>query len=269
MTGTPIQNRLEDLGSLVAFLRIAPFDDMAEFRRHIVAPIADQSSQGTRNLRVLLDTICLRRTKIVLDLPDLVSEERVLDLSEEERNIYSTTSSQTVAAIKEQVMSEKGSKAYLGIFQLQLRLRRICNHGTFTNTALDGIVEEAAFDAEEALWSLKDSTDAACAYCNLRVSGMTGEKQGSKGYFTVCGHLLCSKCIPQFEEKLIVNHGSNNSGCPLCLKQISKDYLVQSKKQSKVGNADLKAMNLNKSGISTKITSLVKDVEDNISTSKG
>ena len=74
LTGTPIQNRLEDIGFLLAFLRIAPFEDVFEFRRHIIAPIMNGTGRGTHNLRLLLDSVCLRRTKVLLDLPDLVDE---------------------------------------------------------------------------------------------------------------------------------------------------------------------------------------------------
>ena len=166
---------------------------MLEFRRHIISPILKNTGTRTYNLRLLLDSICLRRTKVLLDLPALHDQDRLLDLSDTERNMYEAAEKEMAQAIKHQVMAEKSNKAYLGIFQLQLQLRRICNHGTFLN-ASTGISGDVHFDSEEAIAVLKDTTDATCVYCGLKSSHMVGAKAKRKGYFTACGHLLCSKC---------------------------------------------------------------------------
>jgi len=40
LTGTPIQNHLEDMGSLLAFLRVSQFENKSVFKNSIVAPFA-------------------------------------------------------------------------------------------------------------------------------------------------------------------------------------------------------------------------------------
>src|SRR4051794_3165764 len=80
LTGTPIQNCLEDLGSLVRFLRISPLDKVATFRKHIIHPLKSGEPDCLRNLRLLLDCVCLRRTKDLLGLPESLDEIRMLEL---------------------------------------------------------------------------------------------------------------------------------------------------------------------------------------------
>jgi SNF2 family DNA or RNA helicase len=68
LTGTPVQNSLEDIAALLSFIRAPPLDDIADFRKYIVAPLTKGSENGVKNLRQLLDSVRLRRTKQLLDL---------------------------------------------------------------------------------------------------------------------------------------------------------------------------------------------------------
>ena len=275
LTGTPIQNRLEDVGSLLIFLRIAPFDDILEFGHHIVSPIIKGTSAD--NLRLLLDSICLRRTKVLLDLPTLHDQDRLLDLSSTERELYERTESNIAQAIQQQVMIEKSSKSYLGIFQLQLQLRRICNHGTLL-TACTGISRDVPIDPEEAIAVLQDTTDATCAYCGFKSANTPAAKK-RKEYLTTCGHLLCSDCVASFEAALSTlavsaQVESNVLQCPLCPKKVTKNYLIQSKvsrtrTEDRVLENDSHATEFDSNGFSTKISGMVEDIEMNKTQGKG
>lgn len=77
--GTPIQNNVSELYSLIRFLRIRPYCDWDEFRNKISNPMKKQGQYGTAMQRVqaLLKAVCLRRTKTctvdgkpILNLPD-------------------------------------------------------------------------------------------------------------------------------------------------------------------------------------------------------
>lgn len=67
LTGTPLQNKIEELQSLIKFLRVAPFDDLAVWKDQITRPMG-QGREGVaiERLRVVLGAIMLRRTKDVL-----------------------------------------------------------------------------------------------------------------------------------------------------------------------------------------------------------
>src|SRR5579862_5788259 len=102
ITGTPIQNRLEDIGALFAFIRARPFDSMAMFRRFIAAPFDESEERRTvasQRLSLLLDSLCLRRMKELLDLPEQQNRTRTLEFSQEERNQYERTKKIMIRAI--------------------------------------------------------------------------------------------------------------------------------------------------------------------------
>lgn len=67
LTGTPMQNNLEELQSLIHFLRIPPYDDLAEWKAHIDVPLKKGKGHiAIRRLHSLLRCFMKRRTKDVL-----------------------------------------------------------------------------------------------------------------------------------------------------------------------------------------------------------
>ena len=91
LTGSPIQNMLEDIGALFTFIKAAPFDSIATFRHYIVTPFLEGDERRTiasERLGLLLDSVCLRRTRDLLHLPDPRDIIRSVELSTEERDQY-------------------------------------------------------------------------------------------------------------------------------------------------------------------------------------
>lgn len=88
MTGTPIQNSLEDLDSLVGFLRVPLLENPATFRKYIIQADRAGAQHRFKNLRILLDSICLRRAGKSLGLPEPDTEVRELSFTAAERQVY-------------------------------------------------------------------------------------------------------------------------------------------------------------------------------------
>ena len=66
VTGTPIQNSLMDLWSLINWLGFGVYagrQQMQLFKEQIEMPCKRGNKRGFERLQVLLDSICLRRTK--------------------------------------------------------------------------------------------------------------------------------------------------------------------------------------------------------------
>ena len=81
LTGTPLQNKAEDIQSLFQFLRLAPFEDKSVFMRYIGRPVQNGDAVGTSFLRTSLKSACLRRTKDLLGLQIPPKEEFLCEVS--------------------------------------------------------------------------------------------------------------------------------------------------------------------------------------------
>jgi SWI/SNF-related matrix-associated actin-dependent regulator of chromatin subfamily A3 len=226
LTGTPIQNCLEDLASLVAFIRVSPLHTLPEFRKHIINPLTKGKDQGSNRLRILLDSICLRRTKKLLNLPDIMDEDRYIDFSTLERKFYNETQAEMIAEVKLNDSQARNSKDYFGMFQLQLQLRRLCNHGTFQKAVSKSPADDLQFDPEQAFEILQEKGNANCTYCNIVIGGVRGIEDKQFGSFSVCGHLFCFECVSQFKATLR-KISSASYECSICTRTLPENCMIE------------------------------------------
>ena len=105
--GTPIQNRLEDLYSLIKFLGLQPFDSKQHFNHFIMRPIKAGNVIGVTRLQTLTKSVTLRRTKQtfingkpILSLPERKDIRIQLTLTEEERAVYEAVKERSVGVFK-------------------------------------------------------------------------------------------------------------------------------------------------------------------------
>jgi SWI/SNF-related matrix-associated actin-dependent regulator of chromatin subfamily A3 len=214
LTGTPIQNRLEDIGSLLAFLKIDPFHSLATFRKYIAIPF-DESGKtrlsAIERFTRLLDSVCLRRTKDLLHLPDVENIMRTVVLSAEERNQYEQTQKTMWRAVRHQHGAVEG-KSTLGMFQVQLQLRIICNHGTWQQLFSWNRRKLHLLDEREAIEaSLGRESERTCSACRETMP-LFGAGTSFQQY-EECRHVLCAECV---EVKMSAGQNVRPSRCPMC-----------------------------------------------------
>ncbi|PMD57824.1 uncharacterized protein K444DRAFT_592612 [Hyaloscypha bicolor E] len=259
VTGTPVQNGLEDLGSLVAFLQVPMLDTRLEFKQHIIDPLVRKHGSGASSLRVLLDSICLRRLNKLLDLPDVNDIYEEIDLSDAERLQYDNAHTEMSNEIKRQVNLEKSKRGYFGILELEMRLRRMCNHGTFERSRLEDKVSENynSFDAVSS---------TMCDSCKTDLSDKILVDSLCNGHYTTCGHLICSECLPQFEQALATAKDAKDRVCPLCGQELPGDYLVLSRAEAMLGQIGRQLqecpLSFRPDGVSSKIKALLTNIEN-------
>ncbi|KAI9367118.1 SNF2 family N-terminal domain-containing protein [Aspergillus egyptiacus] len=149
LTGTPMQNNLDELQSLIRFLRIKPYNDLAHWKDQITRPIANgRGGLAIERLQVVLKAFMKRRTKDVLKLnanlkpgkEDADGEKKnpgfqivkreVIKVAAEfmpgERNFYQRLEQRTENSLEKMMGDSKMD--YAGALVLLLRLRQCCNH---------------------------------------------------------------------------------------------------------------------------------------------
>jgi SWI/SNF-related matrix-associated actin-dependent regulator of chromatin subfamily A3 len=258
LTGTPIQNKLDDVGSLFAFIQAHPFHNIAMFRRFISTPF-DESQKGrecaTRDLTLLLDSLCLRRSRELLHLPAPQHILRSLEFSAQEREQYNQTINIMNRALRLGV-GESYRKNIFGMFQVQLQLRIFCNHGTYqrpfswnNRSQLD--------EKEDALCSVGDDREVHCSACRQSMSVMYANDL-YRTYPGRCAHIICNECLDP-DEETGGKRKFRSQECPLCgnTSGHSPDQQLYPP-QEESGNY------LRHEGFSTKMEALIKDVRHDL-----
>ncbi|EMD91847.1 hypothetical protein COCC4DRAFT_144809 [Bipolaris maydis ATCC 48331] len=205
LTGTPIQNRLEDLGSLVAFLRLTELSRISIFRTYIITPTLSHRKNQFGNLQILLRTICLRRTREILDLPQPIASPRLIHLSDQERHQYDSLYEHYKKQVQ-MAVSSNGRYASTTIQSIH-ELRLFCNNG------LRGTQDELHGSDDERLSYLLHLERNACANCGISIFCIDTEEGRDRGMFIrPCSHLVCHSCWPRCLEK------RQGTRCLLCAK---------------------------------------------------
>ncbi|RAL66145.1 hypothetical protein DID88_005817 [Monilinia fructigena] len=249
-TGTPVQNRLEDLGALMSFLRVKPFDGSG-FAQHILSPFKLCDPEIIPKLRLLVDSITLRRLKDKIDLPKRHDQIARLDFSDEERMVYDIfekNATDRLKVITSQGESALGGKTFHHILQSILRLRQVCAHGKDLLSAEDlkimnGLSKDSAIDLDSEEYEdhdgmtpkqaydmfklMKETGADSCLLCNRKMGAQNVDPDGESkdeviGYMTPCFHIICGLCIGGYKSQLEeMAFGGSLVGCPTCRQPIS------------------------------------------------
>lgn len=126
LTGTPVQNRLEDVFSLTEFLRFYPVDNPLNTRQHILAPLGRKDHKILKDLQIIMSSIALRRSKITCESRIRVERVEVVVLSPEEREQYKMF---LLEAKEKRTRRGRNTRAQV-LLRAILKLRQLCSHGT-------------------------------------------------------------------------------------------------------------------------------------------
>ena len=130
LTGTPVENRLSELWSIMHFLNPGFLGSQAGFRRDFALPIERyQDRDATERLKGLVGPFILRRLKtdpsIIQDLPDKLEMKVYCNLTAEQATLYEAVVNESLERIQS---AEEGIERRGVVLGALTRLKQVCNH---------------------------------------------------------------------------------------------------------------------------------------------
>ncbi len=129
LTGTPVENRLSELWSIVEFLNPGYLGSAADFRRRFAVPIErHRDTDRAARLRNLIRPFVLRRLKsdprVEVDLPEKMEMEVFCNLTKEQAALYEGV----VHEMLGQIDRAGGIQRRGLILATLVKLKQVCNH---------------------------------------------------------------------------------------------------------------------------------------------
>ena len=194
LTGTPVENKLSELWSILEFLNPGYLGGLKSFQTRFALPIERQSDRKKAEmLRRLTQPFILRRLKtdqsIIKDLPDKIEMKVYCDLTEEQAALYQGYVQRQMAEIE----NSAGIHRNQLVLTTLVKLKQICNHPShFLNdgSELDdrsGKLNRLTEMLEEAL----EEGDSSLIFTQ----------------FTQMGELLKKHLTAHFHTKVLFMHG--------------------------------------------------------------
>jgi SNF2 family DNA or RNA helicase len=129
LTGTPVENRLTELWSIMEFLNPGYLGGQKAFQHEFAIPIERyREAQPAERLRSLVRPFVLRRLKtdpkVIQDLPDKLEMKVYCPLTREQATLYEAVARDALR----QVAEADGIQRKGLVLALLTRLKQICNH---------------------------------------------------------------------------------------------------------------------------------------------
>jgi len=207
LTGTPVENRLIELWSIMEFLNPGYLGPASTFKRTIARPIEQRRDpKRADQLRRMIQPFVLRRLKtdatVIDDLPDCVQTKEYANLTPEQAGIYE----QVVNKMVSEVERSEGIQRRGLVLSTLVKLKQVCNHPghyaqaghrdgvTLTESSAPGL-QSTRSGKSTRLMSLLEEVIAA------------GEKALVFTQFREMGHLLSAMIQHDLEVDTLFLHG--------------------------------------------------------------
>ncbi|MSR18643.1 MAG: DEAD/DEAH box helicase [Phycisphaerales bacterium] len=229
LTGTPVENRLSELWSILEFCCPGYLGTQADFRRSFVVPIErHRDSSSTDRLRSIVRPVVLRRLKtdpkVITDLPPLIEGRQHVPLTSEQARLYDSV----VADMLTKVDATDGIRRRGLVLSALVKLKQICNHpahflreGAVDLPDAEATRSDGAQEREDAAEPSRAVAEAVASGGRLshrsgkteRLLEMVGEllAAGDRALiftqYRQMGHLLCAMLRHEHDLEPLFLHG--------------------------------------------------------------
>ena len=197
LTGTPLENHLDELWSIFDFLNPGFLGKLGNFRTRFTLPIERyKDKEATEVLNKLISPFILRRLKtdptVLSDLPEKLEMEVFTQLSEEQASLYQKVLDELLPEVEQaEGIHRKGM-----VLSAITKLKQICNHPALylkDDSALKG--RSGKLDRLEQL---------------LEVILAEGDKVLIFSQYAQMGHLLRKHFSESFNQEVLFFHGGQS-----------------------------------------------------------
>lgn len=226
LSGTPIQNSIDELFSYFRFLRYYPYDKYKTFGSSIKAFIARDSIKGYQKLQLILRTVMLRRTKgtfidgmPIINLPPKKVDLTRVEFSSEERAFYEKLEFDSRKQFKAYAAAGTVNQNYANILLMLLRLRQACDHPLLVKGLSSDPVGKVSSDMAKMLprelqVNLLKQLETSLAIC------LVCRDPPENAVITMCGHVFCYQCVSDH-----LTGEDNTCPAPQCKQQLGADVV--------------------------------------------
>lgn len=225
VTGTPIQNRLGDLVSLLKFIRIHPYDDPERFDADISQVWKSGKGQdAVKRLQRLSACLLLRRAKGTINLPPRRDFLLPVKLSYEERMVYNEIREQTIIKIDEALYKDRGTskgRGYISILQQIESLRLFCDLGLQYHSRHKKNPESSDWSsvAQSAFITQSEMHSITCLQCfsilNVSESLLDDSTTRQSPLFFSCLKIVCAECVSENRRTSQEMTCGHSPSCPV------------------------------------------------------
>jgi superfamily II DNA or RNA helicase len=149
ITGTPVENHLNELWSHFHFLIPDLFGSLESFEADVSAAQSDKRYLDRIRRKIAPFILRRRKQEVAKDLPERIDQVMWIEMSEEQREMYDQFLSGLRGGLLKKVEADGMGKHRMEILEAILRLRQICCHPHLVSSLTDEapLSTNAKFDA--------------------------------------------------------------------------------------------------------------------------
>lgn len=199
LTGTPVENHVGDLWSLMDFLQPGLLGTLSEFRKEFLRPLqVYRDPWAGERLKKLTGPFLLRRLKtdksIIADLPDKIEQKVYCPLTKEQATLYQAVVDSATGKIE----AAEGIERKGLVLATLTRLKQICNHPVQYLQDQSGLTAQGGASRSGKLTRLTEMMEEVLE---------AGDRTLIFTQFTEMGTLLRSHLSAHFGCEVLYLHG--------------------------------------------------------------